>query len=96
MSSPTSATAPRQAAALPRWRFSGAEAGALVALVVLVLANSLFTPNFASLGNLWNVLLQVSSVVLVASLAIVLAAEIGRRLAERAYGDEAVRSETAG
>ena len=66
MSSPTSATAPRQAAALPRWRFSGAEAGALVALVVLVLANSLFTPNFASLGNLWNVLLQVSSVVLVA------------------------------
>jgi len=33
-------------------------------------------------------LLAVSSVVLVASLSIVLAAEIGRRLAERRYGDE--------
>lgn len=38
---------------------------ALVALLVLVLANALFTPNFASQGNLWNVLLQVSTVVLV-------------------------------
>jgi hypothetical protein len=33
-------------------------------------------------------LLAVSSVVLVASLGIVLAAEIGRRLAERRYGGE--------
>lgn len=40
--------------------------GALVALVVLVAANALFTPNFATTGNLWNILLQVSSVVLVA------------------------------
>lgn len=36
------------------------------ALVVLVVANALFTPNFASASNLWNVLLQVSTVVLTA------------------------------
>lgn len=41
-------------------------AGAVAALVLLVVANALFTPNFATAGNLWNVLLQVSSVVLVA------------------------------
>lgn len=41
-------------------------AGALVALVLLVALNALFTPNFATAGNLWNVLLQVSTVVLVA------------------------------
>lgn len=40
--------------------------GAITALVVLVVANALFTPNFASTGNLWNVLLQVSTVVLTA------------------------------
>jgi galactofuranose transport system permease protein len=37
---------------------------AVVALIVLVLANALFTPNFATSSNLWNVLLQVSTVVL--------------------------------
>src|SRR5690349_9136974 len=37
---------------------------AVVALVVLVLANAIFTPNFATASNLWNVLLQVSTVVL--------------------------------
>jgi ribose/xylose/arabinose/galactoside ABC-type transport system permease subunit len=36
------------------------------ALVVLVVANALFTPNFATSSNLWNVLLQVSTVVLTA------------------------------
>jgi galactofuranose transport system permease protein len=41
-------------------------AGAVAALVVLVVANALFTPNFATVGNLWNVLLQVSSVAIVA------------------------------
>jgi simple sugar transport system permease protein/ribose transport system permease protein len=41
-------------------------AAAFIALVVLVLGNALFTPNFASAGNLWNILLQVSTVVLVA------------------------------
>ncbi|UQA56155.1 ABC transporter permease [Polyangium aurulentum] len=40
--------------------------GALLALVVLVTANALFTPNFASASNLWNILLQVSTTVLVA------------------------------
>lgn len=39
---------------------------ALAALIVLVALNALFTPNFASAGNFWNILWQVSSVVLVA------------------------------
>jgi galactofuranose transport system permease protein len=39
---------------------------ALGALVVLVVANALFTPNFATSSNLWNVLLQVSTVILAA------------------------------
>jgi simple sugar transport system permease protein/ribose transport system permease protein len=39
---------------------------ALVALVALVVFNALFTTNFATTGNLWNVLLQVSTVVLAA------------------------------
>lgn len=39
---------------------------ALAALVVLVVLNALFTTNFATTGNLWNVLLQVSTVVLAA------------------------------
>jgi len=42
------------------------EYAALATLVALVLVNSLFTPNFATAGNLWNVLLQVSTVVLAA------------------------------
>jgi ribose/xylose/arabinose/galactoside ABC-type transport system permease subunit len=37
---------------------------ALGALVMLVVANALFTPNFATTSNLWNVLLQVSTVIL--------------------------------
>jgi simple sugar transport system permease protein/ribose transport system permease protein len=41
--------------------------GALVALVVLVLANLLFTPHFASWANLANVGLQVSTTVLAAT-----------------------------
>ncbi len=44
----------------------GPAAGALAALVVLVAANALFTPGFATAGNLWNVLLQVAEVLLVA------------------------------
>jgi simple sugar transport system permease protein/ribose transport system permease protein len=51
-----------------RWRrlVPGPAYAAVGALVVLVVANALFTPNFASTSNLWNVLLQVSTVVLVA------------------------------
>ena len=48
------------------WRAAGPAAGAIAALVVLVLANALFTPNFATASNLWNILWQVSSVTLVA------------------------------
>lgn len=40
--------------------------GALAALVLLVVVNVIFTPNFASASNLWNILLQVSPTVLVA------------------------------
>ncbi len=39
---------------------------ATVALTVLLVANALFTPHFATTNNLWNVLLQVSPIVLVA------------------------------
>ncbi|HEY0100703.1 MAG TPA: ABC transporter permease [Pyrinomonadaceae bacterium] len=40
--------------------------GALAALVLLVLANALFTPNFADVNNFRNILLQVAPTVLVA------------------------------
>jgi ribose/xylose/arabinose/galactoside ABC-type transport system permease subunit len=45
--------------------FAGPSTGAVVALVLLVVLNSLFTPNFATTGNLLNILWQASSVVLV-------------------------------
>lgn len=47
-------------------RVPRSEYAAIGTLVVLVLANALFTPNFATTGNLWNVLLQLSTVLLVA------------------------------
>jgi ribose/xylose/arabinose/galactoside ABC-type transport system permease subunit len=52
----------------PAWRrlVPGPAYAAVAALVVLVLLNALFTPHFATASNLWNVLLQVSTVVLVA------------------------------
>ena len=64
-------TAPATTAAAPRarparWSTAGPTAAALAALVVLVLLNSFFTPNFATAGNFWNILWQVSTVVLVA------------------------------
>lgn len=40
--------------------------GALIALVMLVVSNAIFTENFATSSNLWNVLLQVSTVLIVA------------------------------
>ncbi len=52
--------------AFPRRLAPGSTSGALVALVVLVVANMVFTPNFATSSNFWNVLLQASQVVLVA------------------------------
>lgn len=44
----------------------GPEYAALVVLILLVLVNALFTPNFATASNLWNVLLQLSTVMLCA------------------------------
>jgi ribose/xylose/arabinose/galactoside ABC-type transport system permease subunit len=49
-----------------RWSDLGATGGAVLALVVLVVLNSIFTPNFATAGNLWNVLFQLSVTLLVA------------------------------
>jgi ribose/xylose/arabinose/galactoside ABC-type transport system permease subunit len=49
-----------------RWATAGPTAAALAALVLLVAFNALFTPNFATTGNFWNILWQVSTVVLVA------------------------------
>jgi galactofuranose transport system permease protein len=40
--------------------------GALAALVLLVAFNALFTPNFATASNFWNILLQAATTVLVA------------------------------
>ena len=55
------------AGAMGRWRSAmGPTGGAVIALIVLVVVNSIFTPNFASTGNFWNVLSQVSVTLLVA------------------------------
>jgi len=40
--------------------------GALLALVLLIAGNAIFTPNFATVSNFWNVLQLVSTTVLVA------------------------------
>ncbi|HEX8393065.1 MAG TPA: ABC transporter permease [Longimicrobium sp.] len=48
------------------WGAMGATGGAVVALVVLVLANAVFTPNFATTSNFWNILFQLSVTLLVA------------------------------
>ena len=58
--------APAKSGGFPRWLAPGSTSGALIALVVLVLLNVFFTPNFATASNFWNVLLQASEVVLVA------------------------------
>jgi ribose/xylose/arabinose/galactoside ABC-type transport system permease subunit len=57
---------PRAASALGRLRAHGPTYGALGALVLLVGVNAIITPNFATASNLWNILLQVSTTVLVA------------------------------
>lgn len=59
---------PRAPAAIPwktRLAGSGQTHGALAALVLLVLINAIITPHFATFDNLWNILLQVATVVLV-------------------------------
>ena len=40
--------------------------GALVALVLLVIGNLVFTPNFAATSNMWTILQQISTTVLIA------------------------------
>lgn len=52
--------------ALARLAALGPTYGALAALILLVVGNAIFTPNFATVSNFWNILLQVSTTVLVA------------------------------
>lgn len=61
-----SAVASVEPSRVPKWFAPGSTSGALIALMVLVVLNSFFTPNFATASNFWNVLLQASQVVLVA------------------------------
>ena len=63
---PPASAAARARPGSSRWAGAGPTYGALGALLVLVVANALFTPNFATTSNLWNILLQVSTVLLVA------------------------------
>ena len=56
----------RLSARAPARLLSGPTGGAVLALVALVVLNALFTPNFATTANAWNILWQVSSVVIVA------------------------------
>src|SRR4051812_35021370 len=51
---------------LARLKAMGPTYGALAALVLLILANAIFTRNFLDVNNLWNILLQVSPTMLVA------------------------------
>ena len=62
---PVPGTPARQAPRRNPLAFAGPSTGAILALVLLVVLNSLFTPNFASTGNLLNILWQASAVVLV-------------------------------
>jgi simple sugar transport system permease protein/ribose transport system permease protein len=62
----TAAAPSRPIAAPGRWSGLGPKYGALAALVVLVVANAILTPNFATASNFWSMLLQVSTVLLVA------------------------------
>ena len=45
-----------------RWNAMGPTGGAVIALVVLVAVNAMFTPNFATVGNLRLQLVQVAPV----------------------------------
>jgi len=62
----TAIHAPRRARRWAHWRAHPA-AGAMAALVILVVANAIWTPNFATASNFWNMLWQVSPVLLVAT-----------------------------
>lgn len=66
MQASAAARPPATGAAGRWWSAMGPTGGAVVALLVLVVANSIFTPNFATAGNFWNVLFQLSVTLLVA------------------------------
>jgi galactofuranose transport system permease protein len=51
---------------LTRLKALGPTYGALAALILLIVANAIFTRNFLDVNNLWNILLQVSPTMLVA------------------------------
>jgi ribose/xylose/arabinose/galactoside ABC-type transport system permease subunit len=55
------------ASAWSRLAALGPTYGALAALVLLILANAIFTRNFWDLNNFWNILLQVTPTMLVAT-----------------------------
>lgn len=60
-------TAAARPAPLPARRLlAGPAAGAVLALIALIVLNAIFTTNFATAANAWNILWQVSSVVIVA------------------------------
>src|SRR4051812_18120271 len=63
---PRAASAAPTQSVLARLGAHGPTYGALGALALLVLVNAVMTPNFATASNLWNILLQVSTTVLVA------------------------------
>ncbi|HEY0004518.1 MAG TPA: ABC transporter permease [Pyrinomonadaceae bacterium] len=66
MSATTINEADRRRSALGRLIALGPTYGALIALILLVLFNAVFTRNFATASNLWNILQLVSTTVLVA------------------------------
>jgi galactofuranose transport system permease protein len=58
--------AANDAGAWARLGTMGPTYGALAALILLILANAIFTRNFWNITNFWNILLQVSPTMLVA------------------------------
>lgn len=62
----TVSPAPRSRSLTSRLRDFGPTYGALFALILLIAGNAIFTPYFATVSNLWNVLQLVSTTVLVA------------------------------
>lgn len=64
--SATVSNLPQRRSLRSRFGDLGPTYGALFALILLLVGNAIFTPNFATVSNLWNVLQLVSTTVLVA------------------------------